>query len=146
MGQVSKEKLRNLKRQTNRNNPTAEKSTRSKTVSFPKKQEVKNRRTNPNKVQPKFTQRLLEPKEIQSSKRKATSWHWHWSHPYLMTAFTFLIALTGVLLHGLDLLVDWPFHGASNFYDAVACVCGLVLIALCFSVYRELPTYAAKGR
>ena len=143
MGQVSKEKLRNLKRQTNLK---AEKSTRSQTISIPKKQEVKNRRTKPNKPHPKVTQRKLKRKEIRSSRRKATSWHWHWSHPYLMTAFTFLIALTVALLHGLDLLLEWPFHGASKLYDAAACVCGLVLTALCFLVYRELPKYAAKAR
>ena len=125
MGQVSKEKLRNLKRQTNLK---AEKSTRSQTVSIPKKQEVKNRRTNPSKSHP-----ILKRKEIRSPRRKATNWHWHWSHPYLMTAFTFLIALTVALLHGLDLLVEWPFHGAVSYTTQ------LLVFAVSFSLLCVFP-------
>ena len=63
-----------------------------------------------------------------------------------MAAFAFVIAMSMVLLHGLDLLVEWPFFGASKAYDAIACVSGIVLVTLCFPVYRKLPKYAAKIR
>ena len=56
-----------------------------------------------------------------------------------MTAFAFAIAFSTALLHGADLLIEWPFHGASKMYDAVAAICSLVISIMCWPVYRELP-------
>jgi len=51
----------------------------------------------------------------------------------------FIIAGLLVLLFGLDLAIQWPFHRYSLLMDVTYCICGALLMYLSWHTYRELP-------
>ena len=52
--------------------------------------------------------------------------------------FGFAVAITLVLLFGIDLITGWPFHQASKAYDIANIVCGMVLAYLSWDTCKGL--------
>lgn len=145
MGQVSKDKLQNLKRQSTqrirKKGAIQENQSVAKTsASRPEMEQISetkwiHRGNSGNEIDHR-TKRTT--KSTSGNRSSAWRWHWQWNLPYLMTAFAMTIALVTVFFHGIDLLFAWPFHRASVMYDSTALVCGLVFAMMCISVYGEL--------
>lgn len=60
-----------------------------------------------------------------------------WSIPAIMIYFSLVMGVVIVLLHGLDILVGWPFHQASIMYDVVFLACGAILAGMSWHTYQE---------
>lgn len=56
-----------------------------------------------------------------------------------LTMSGFVIAGLLILLFGLDLATEWPFHRYSLLMDVGYCICGALLVFLSWHTYRELP-------
>jgi hypothetical protein len=155
MGQVSKDKLRNLRQHTQKrpveariqqrtastkNESIAHSGNRRPIVAL--KPTVQKRQLASNVGRQKTNKTAARRQTGEPNARKVSvypTWHWQWTHPYLMTTFAFTIAISTVLLHGTDLLIEWPFHGVSKVYDAIAGVCALGIAIMCWPVYQDLP-------
>ena len=80
--------------------------------------------------------RVAKPKP-----QRLRSRSWDWSGPALMVYFSFMMGIASVILHGLDLLIAWPFHQAAISYDIVFLICGAVLAAMSWHTYKERERY-----
>jgi len=56
-----------------------------------------------------------------------------------LTITGFVIAGVLILLFGLDLAIQWPFHRYSLLMDVGFCICSALLMYLSWHTYRELP-------
>ena len=83
----------------------------------------------------KKPKKKIEPSPVLKS---PPFWTWKWNAAYTLTAFSIFVAVLTVGIHGLDLLIGWPYHSLSIAYNSVATVCGLVVTGMAMSVYKEL--------
>ena len=99
-------------------------------------------------VVPKKTanaKRIRPVQQIPVAKNNPSQFHWRWTHQYLMTGFALLMSCFGVLMCGLDLALGWPLYRASLLFDVVFFICSGIILALSWSVYKDLPKIARNG-
>jgi len=56
-----------------------------------------------------------------------------------LTMSGFIVAGVLIMLFGLDLATEWPFHRYSLSMDVGFCICSTLLLYLSWHTYRELP-------
>lgn len=100
------------------------------------------------RVVPKKTtnsKRIRPVQHVPVAKNSLSPFHWQWTHHYLMTGFALLMSCFGVLMCGLDLVLGWPLYRASLLFDVVFFICSGIMLALSWSVYKDLPKIARNG-
>ena len=111
----------------------------------PKVREPSTRTGNGLQLQPKrrrVSQKINQRRDIKVVARKRRRPRpIDWSGPALMVYFSFMMGVASVLLHGLDLLIAWPFHQASIMYDIVFLICGAILAGMSWHTHKEREKY-----
>ena len=119
-------------------------TSRNATQTITVKSRTQSRQTNVKQSPSVFRQEtLLQRKEYRKNKRSL--FHWQWTYHYLMVGFSLLMSALGVLMCGLDLAFGWPLFRASLLFDVVLFVGSAIMLALSWSVYRDLPKIARYG-
>ena len=99
-----------------------------------------------NAQQPKSVFRQETPLQRKEyPKKKRSLFCWQWTHHYLMVGFSLSMSALGVLMCGLDFAFGWPLYRASLLFDVVFFVGSATMLALSWSVYRDLPKIARYG-
>ena len=93
------------------------------------------------KNRPQLLRRVTPSSATVPTTRRKRSKSLDWSCPPMMLYFSLLMGVGNVSIHGLDLLIAWPFHQASVMYDVVFLICGAILAGMSWHTYKAREKY-----